>query len=210
MTAERHSRWGYYRCSRRSNRRDDCPSKYCSADKAHAALQRICLQIRLDRDTAEAIMKAAERLIQEREDRAATRTVERTTKRTQLLRDEMHLTEAFTAGDLSPEAYAAGTTRLRTARRALDVEDARPDVNPAQLAAAVVQTLQLATSLWDLYEQLTEERRAELLRSVFATVVLDREGIAGFTLKAPFNALVTPPDDPLAVEGMATAILDHA
>ena len=64
--------------------------------------------------------------------------------------------------------------------------------------------MQLATSLWDLYEQFDDTKRAELLRGVFNAIVLDHNGVVGVTLKPPFahmgsrkNLLGDSPDDKL-------------
>jgi hypothetical protein len=58
------------------------------------------------------------------------------------------------------------------------------------LAESVGRTLQLATSLWDVYEPMNERRRHSLLKAVFGAIVVDRAGVAGFTLNPPFNALL--------------------
>jgi hypothetical protein len=58
------------------------------------------------------------------------------------------------------------------------------------------------TSLWDVYEPMNDLRRATLLKSVFGTVVLDHNGIAGFTMRPPFDMLLnsanTKPPEELA------------
>ena len=102
---------------------------------------------------------------------------------------EGKLTEAFSLGTISPSAYRERTQRLRLRRTELnDIINGKPLSND-QLAARVGKTLELATSLWDYYLELDDERRSGLLRSVFRTVVLGPEGILGFALNSPFDQL---------------------
>ena len=49
-----------------------------------------------------------------------------------------------------------------------------------------------SASLWDLYEQFDDTKRAELLRGVFNAIVLDHNGVVGVTLKPPFDELMKP------------------
>ena len=211
MTAERHRRWSYYRCSRRSYRKEACASGYCNADKAHAALQRVCLQIRLGRETGEAIMRVAQAIIDERTAKANQRAGQLQTRTADLLNDEVRLAEAFTAEDISPKAFVATVSKIKGARAQLEHDLARPVPTAADLSTRVARTVQVASCLWDLYEQMNEPRRIELLRNVFKAVVLDRDGIAGFTLNPPFDKLAVPHGPKLrTTEEMAQAIVDAA
>lgn len=45
MMAERHGRFGYYRCGRQQYRHDLCDARFCPADQVHADLRRICEEI---------------------------------------------------------------------------------------------------------------------------------------------------------------------
>lgn len=188
MTAERHEhRWGYYRCGRNAYRKELCRAKFCNADRAHRDMERICQQIRLSKATADAIRKAAERIIDERIASAEQRRQNLEIEQDRILHDEIRLTELFTAGDLSSNAYKAKTADFRTRRAALSKERGFIEVTREQLATKVEEVFHLATSLWDLYEQLPEARRTELLLSVFKAVVLGPEGVVGFTLRPPFD-----------------------
>ncbi len=189
MTAERHRRWGYYRCSRQSFRKALCDAKFCNSDRAHAGIARICRQIQLNRSTATAIQQAAERLIEQRQVTTAQRARGFQEERTALLAAEMRLTDGFTAGDVSPAIYKTRMTQIRTQQATLEHASERASVSAERLAEAVARTLQLATSLWDLYEQFDDTKRAELLRGVFNAIVLDHNGVVGVTLKPPFDAL---------------------
>src|SRR5258706_11059344 len=55
MTAERHGRSRYYRCSRQTYRRELCPARACNADRAHASLERICRHVKMRAETAKDI-----------------------------------------------------------------------------------------------------------------------------------------------------------
>jgi hypothetical protein len=66
MTAERHERWGYYRCGRNAFKSQACRAKFCNEKRAHADLERICQQVRLTRPTAAAIMDRVKRLLDQR------------------------------------------------------------------------------------------------------------------------------------------------
>src|SRR5882672_6615466 len=100
MTAERHRRWGYYRCSRQSFRKELCDAKFCNSDRAHAGIARVCRQIQLNRATATAIQNAAERLIEQRQATTEQRARGFQEERSSLLAAEMRLTDGFTAGDV--------------------------------------------------------------------------------------------------------------
>lgn len=72
----------------------------------------------------------------------------------------MQLTEAFTPGDLTPEAYKNMNDGLRHRRAEIERLIQRQPVPEEQLNARLKKTLEMATSLWDLYEPLDDARRA--------------------------------------------------
>lgn len=191
MTAERHRRWGYYRCGRNAFKSMACRAKFCNAKRAHEDLERLCQQIRLTRPTAEAIMNAAQRLIDQRTKLDATRRRTFDEQRMVVLREEMKVTSAFTANDMPSNLYKTTMEQLRARRTAIDADMARATADPAQLSARVARTLQIANSMWDLYDSLSDVKRAELVRQVFRTIVLSADGIVGFTLNTPFDGLVS-------------------
>ena len=71
--------------------------------------------------------------------------------------------------------------------------------------------LKFATSLSDLYDQLAESERVELLRGVFGSIVLGAEGVVGFTRESPFDRIVSATTKAAAMseraQGLATAIV---
>jgi hypothetical protein len=189
MTAERHGKWDYYRCSRQTYKKERCRARFSNATRAHADLKRLCLQIQMNRSTAEAIRSAAH---QEIERRAAT-VDERMTglrqEHRELLTQEVHLTEAFANGDLTPERYRTTSDGLRHRRADIEGHLSREPLPAAQLRQRVGKALELATSVWDLYGPLDDARRTDLLKAVFKTIVLGPEGILGFSLRAPLDTL---------------------
>jgi site-specific DNA recombinase len=212
MTAERHKRWGYYRCSRQSYQKDLCPARFCNADRAHAGVENLCRRIHLPRGQAEAIQKAADRIIQQRVDAREQQLASLLTRRAALTAKEMKLTEAFMKGDMSSNAYKTATATLRQETAEVETQTSRTGADPDTVRAKVKDILRLATSLWDVYEDLNDERRAELLRSVFQAIVIGPDGVVGFTLKAPFDVLSARPflGSATRVRDVAERILDAA
>src|SRR6266508_759699 len=191
MTGERHEKWRYYRCSRQTYRRELCSARMCNVRRAHAGIEQICRQLRISRELATDIGEAAKVLIASRVTEASLRRKHVRDEETNLLQTEMRLTDAFTGGDVAPNTYNAKIQELRAKREEIRQLDTTAPTTPEQLAEVVSRTLQLATSVWDLYEPMNEMRKATLLRNVFATIVLDHEGVAGFTLKPPFDNLMS-------------------
>lgn len=194
MTAERHGRWRYYRCSRQTFRRDLCSARFCNAERAHSAIERICRQLRLDRQLSAQISEAAKMLIGKQAANITLRTRKLNEEAGNLLQTEMRLTESFAAGDMAPNVYQEQIAQLRSQRNDLLAVEQGSRVTPEHLAETVDRTLQLATSFWDLYEPMNDARRSALLKQLFEVVVLDHSGVAGFTLKPPFRELVNRRD----------------
>lgn len=204
MTAERHGRWGYYRCSRQTYKKERCSARFSSATQAHVDLKRLCNRVQISRGTAEAIRDAAAQLIAQRVVSHDDRISALRDEHSRLLTQETQLTDAFSAGDVSPEAYKETTAGLRHRRAEIEERIDRPPVAEEDLKASVRRTLDLATSLWDLYEPLDDARRTELLRAVFRTIVLGPEGIVGFSLNSPFDMLQKQAD----TKKQAVALVD--
>jgi site-specific DNA recombinase len=210
MTAERHGRWGYYRCSRQTFRRELCAARFCNVDRAHAGVERICREIKIDRELATSIAEAAKVLITSRVTERAFKQKHLSDEKSALLETEMRLTAAFTAGDVAPNIYHTRIGELRAKRQALDHFETSAPPPAEHWAESVNRTLQLATSFGDLYEPMNEMRRTALLRNLFAVVVLDHKGVAGFTLKPPFADLMKSTDGQRNPDRLAKVILDAA
>ena len=149
-------------------------------------------QTQITRRTADAIQEAADKLLKERTLQRQHRASDVAKAHASLVTTEMRLTDAFTSGDVSPEVFKAKTLEIKTKRGKLDADLQQAAADPAALSAKVKRTLSLATSLWDLYEKLADDKRAELLRTVFRAVVVERDGIVGHALHAPFDTFVQP------------------
>ena len=194
MTAEQHDKWGYYRCSRQSYKKEKCQARFCNAKKAHADLERICHQVTIRRTTAEAIRQRAEQLIAGRATTRDERLAKLRAEHDGLNGSELKLTEAFARGDLSPEGYRQRALHLRSRRVEIEEIVNRQPMSTEQLTSRIKKALELATSIWDLYAPLDDERRNELLRAVFQTIVVGPEGVLGFSLRPPFDRLQNSKD----------------
>jgi DNA invertase Pin-like site-specific DNA recombinase len=195
MTAEQHGKWRYYRCSRQSYSRQRCSARFCRADVAHADLERVCNAVMLNRSVTEAIRQQTEQLIA---GRGAQRESQADTLKQDLAKlgqREVALTEAFSAGTLSPTEYRRRVLALRERRRELERLTRQPPIPDEQLRARIKSILDVATSLWDLYQPLDDERRNRLLTLVFRLIVIGPEGILGYTLNRPFDELRKSPKD---------------
>jgi DNA invertase Pin-like site-specific DNA recombinase len=207
MTAEQHERWGYYRCSRQSYKREKCTARFCNAHRAHADLQRVCQQIQIARNVAEAIRQRAEQLVSTRAARRDERMAALSAEQASLSGLEMQLTDEFTRGAMGPAVYRERSTYLRSRRLEIEEIVTRPPVQEEDLKARIKKTLDLATSIWDVYEALDDNRRNELLRAVFGTLVLAPDGIIGWSLKPPFDKLHG--SDKSSAETTAAAMVDE-
>jgi site-specific DNA recombinase len=191
MTASRHKgKFGYYHCSRRGYDKGRCGAQgYCPSGKAAADAERICGTLALPAETVDAIRREAQRAIAEKDESGRRRLNSLLARRGKLAAKALRLTDAFVSGDLSAEAYKASTSSVRSALAALDSRIAQARSDPARLSERVDQMLARATSIRALGDALGTARRHELYRAVFGTVVLDKSGVVGFTLNAPFATL---------------------
>lgn len=195
MTAERHGKAKYYRCCRRMYNKDVCPvARYCHADAAHAAVERICRKLVMSKDTASAIERAASRLIETRVSRSDQQLRSLRAKQARLREREMKLTEGFVAGTVATDAYQQLASKLREQHTTIESQLSRAQVPADQLMSRVRDVVGLAASLWDLYVKLSGPRQQELLKRVFDAIVLGPDGLVGFTLRAPFDSLLTVPE----------------
>lgn len=119
MTSERHGKWAYYRCSRQTFRRELCGARFCNADRAHRDVERICRRVKIDRGLAVRIAEAARALIVQRVAEARVRCENARVDEARLLDTEMHLAEAFAAGDVAPGSYNIRVSELRAERQEL-------------------------------------------------------------------------------------------
>jgi site-specific DNA recombinase len=192
MTGERHGRFRYYRCSRQTYRRDKCSGRACNVDRAHAELERVCSRIRMPSLIVEQIQKRVAKFIELRVTDDAIARNRRQVDEASLVTREMELADAFAAGDLAPNDFNREIATVREGRKRIAELSTNIAVTAKTLAEDVNRRLQLASSFWDVYEPLNEQRKVQLLGQLFDTIVLDHKGIAGFTLKAPYDGLISP------------------
>jgi len=197
MTAGWHKKkFGYYRCARRSYRKELCPAKsYCPSKSAHAQIAALCGDLHLSEEAADQVLRAAERILSKRNENAERRVRSLTANRGRLLDREMRLTEAFAAGQVPAPAYQPAAAKLRSTIQGVETELKRISAKPETLLSDVDQFLRHAKSVWNIYEEFGEAHQEELLREVFQTIVLSEEGVIGFALRAPFDALLKGRDN---------------
>ena len=194
MTAERHGKAKYYRCCRRMYNKEFCAvTKFCHADVAHAAMEQVCRQLVLAKDTADAIERAASRLIDTRVSKSDQQLRSLRAKQAGLREREMTLTEGFVAGAVAADAYQNLASKLRDHHVAIESQLSRAQVPADELMSRVRDVLGLAASLWDLYVKLSGPRQQELLKRVFGAIVLGPDGLVGYSLRVPFDSLLTLP-----------------
>jgi Recombinase zinc beta ribbon domain len=202
MTAERHDRWGYYRCSRQTFRRELCDARFCNIERAHTAVRDICRRLQLNREMKDQILAAAKGILQERIEAEAERRHATEQQLAAISAAESRLTDAFAAADLEPEKYTAKMTELKharsTAERLLGGGQRLDDT-----AQAVGKALDVASSLGDLYDRLDDYKKAELLRCVFRVIVLDHRGVVGYSLQPQFSTLFRQSSDMTSYETAA-------
>jgi DNA invertase Pin-like site-specific DNA recombinase len=187
---EWHQKWGYYRCSRRSYRKDLCTNRMCNAKRAHAQLEEVLKSVQITQATGDQIREAVHKIIDQKT-RSATECVsELESERASLLDAQMALTEAYTTGKLASRPYRRKSDGLTTRRQQVESE-LRAGINASDVRSRVHQWLDVAVSLWDLYDRLDDRRREDLIGSVFVTVILDETGIVGYSLKEPFRTLLS-------------------
>src|SRR5258708_3867555 len=97
MTAENHgASLNYYRCSRQSYKREKAHARFSNAKVAHADVERICRQLQIRRDTAEAIRQSAMQVLAARSADRDKQVTNFAGDRANIVNREQALTEAFT------------------------------------------------------------------------------------------------------------------
>ena len=118
----------------------------------------------------------------------------------------MKLTEVYLTGVMFPDAYRQKAHELQSKRTQLDGEARAVGLKAEVLRQYVTKALELATSMFDLYDQFSDTRRAELLHRVFRQVVIGADGVLGYTLRPPFDHL----QDGTSPTAQATAVVSTA
>ena len=195
MTAERHGRFAYYRCIRNAACGRECRAPFSNITPIHTQVGELCHRFELPPELRHRIETAVDRLVQERADGHASERKRLTAQRSVLQCKERQLTDAFVSDVLSLDAYRASLSRLRTRLLAADEALARPDAEPERMKQSAAEVLRVAASVGRLHDQLRGKAKADLLRLVFNSLVLDGPHLAGWTLRPPFDQLLNPPDN---------------
>ena len=191
--------------------REKCTARFCNATRAHADLGADLPATATTPEYSEAIRQASLQIIAHRSATRDKREAELAKTHANLIQREQAITESFTRGDLTPDSYQERAVGLRSRRVEIEELMNRPVVPDDQLSSRIKQTLEVATSLWDLYQPLDESRRNELLIVVFKTIVLAPEGVLGFSLNPPFDQLhKTKPITPSAAADTLVTSLEAA
>lgn len=198
MTSERHGRWLYYRCSRQTFRRELCDARYSSAPKAHKDIELILKQLALTEAFGTRLQEAIAALLASRE--ASLAASDREGAR--LVTEEQLLSREFAAGRVPAATYRE---RMKTLRAARPIGRAASPVTATQLAELAARMVRTATSCFDLYRQLGEMRQAQLMHVLFDAVILDLNGVVGYTLRPPFDALLTGVEPDTAARAVLTS-----
>lgn len=188
MTAERHKRWAYYRCIQNAHGR--CHAGFSNVTPTHGALLALYRRLHLPETLKSVIHAAALAECERRSARAKQSDQALRRRRERLLAREIKLTEAFTAGDTSTEAYRALTGKIRADIAAVDAALQEQRLSATDLMAKVDRLLEAASSLSDLHGSLDLVKQQQLLALVFARLTLDRGDIVDYALRPPFEGLL--------------------
>lgn len=213
MTAEVHGAWSYYRCCRRMNNKDDCPSRLTNAKRAHDALQAICNQISITPELAQAIRAAIARLIESRSSEESRSLPAKERQLRQLSKRRQQLTQSFVQNRISAESFDSLTRSLVNEINHLQAEVSDLSTSADLLLARAQSLLLVATDIWALYLKLPPVKQTELLRSVFEAIVLGPEGIVGYILREPFASLavaLSAPSESVSDDSLALACISAA
>lgn len=183
-------RFGYYRCSRRTYDKNLCPAgKGCPVELAHRGVSEICSRFPITSETADMILNAVHQQLDRRDATAQTRIASLRATATKLAAKELALTEAFVAETVSSSACKSTAAKLKADRDQVESELRTLNHNSADIFARISDIIARAGTVAALRDQLNDERRLSLLRSVFAAIVLNEEGVVGFNFRAPFDVL---------------------
>lgn len=196
LTAERHDRWSYYRCIRRTIDKEQCPAKLSNASVAHGSLHALYRRLRLAPELRDRIRQSTDLQLAERAKERERRLSSLHMKRIKFEEREVRLAEAFAMGELSRMAYKAASSRLRSEIAAVHQAVQQVDTDPAKLKERIDTVLRVADSLEALDESFSEERQYDLVRAVFKRLVIRQGKIIDHQLRSPLDRLLTEAGPP--------------
>jgi site-specific DNA recombinase len=117
LSADRQERSTYYRCSRRTYRKSACAARqYCRAKSAHEGIEALCDSMPLNEVTRGALIDAVIQSASQRSQIVGYQRRQLEERRDALILTESRLTDAFLAGDVSPDVYSHKNRLLRDDR----------------------------------------------------------------------------------------------
>lgn len=201
MTAERHPRGAYYRCTRRLYSKQLCTAKLCNVERAHATFESILSELGMSPAMRSSVEEAARSLLtRELEQRTACEMANKE-RRTRLLSQRVRLAESYVAGQLTTDEFANQTV---TIREQLAFDGSTKQAAPFDLeetVARVRRQLEIAETALALWRTTGHERRAALVAALFESLLLGPEGVISYTLREPFRSFLGVAD--ATVESMA-------
>lgn len=204
LTGERHGRWSYYRCSRRTYDKNACDSRFVRTDRVHRDVEGVLQSLQITRATADEIYAAADRLINHRAATADRQRISLGRKQIRITATEHNLANIFLSGHLVSTDYRHKIEELRTEKTLIATTIRTLNMPAEVLRARVTQSLELSTALVDLYRPMNDQRRAEFLSGIFSAVIVGADGLVGFNLRPPFDRLQSGP----SVDSRAAALLE--
>lgn len=190
MTAERHERWIYYRCVRRTMDKNLCGSRMSNGRAAEDSINGVYRRLRLTAAFKTAVLSKATRLLNERHAVSQQRLRSQGRRRRALDEREIRIAESFSSGELSKDAYQAALRRLRAQVGVLEAECRAGKEDPRVVRERIESWMAFAESIHGLHVRLNQERRAFLLRLVFRCVYLEAGAIVAWELNPPFDRLL--------------------
>lgn len=194
MTAERHGRWGYYRCVRNTASRGACPGPFSNVADSHTAVVALYRRLHVDRELKLALREQARILVADQQKTHRYQLAGLKQRVSTLDAKELRLAEALAEGTMSKETYRKLTDRIRAERIEATKAMSRATNDPNLALGRMESMLGVAESLYDLHVKLAETERANLLRLVFRQIVLDRAKIVSYKLHFPFDHLLVDND----------------
>lgn len=194
LTAERHARWSYYRCIRRTLNRASCNAGMSSTRTVHDDFASICRGLVLTDALKERLLARIDAMLADRQrvNRSALASIH--ARQAKLHEQETRNAEAYVRGDFSAEAHRAVAARIRADLARLEVEERTASLNDSEIRARVDQTLRSASSVHRLAESLGSNRSHDLVRRVFKKLVVGDGMVESYELRPPFDRLLqTPP-----------------
>jgi len=209
MTAEHHPRGSYYRCFT-DPRHAKCNEPYVRVNELDQAVEMLLPAITLTDEVRQEVRTALDQLEHERlqlrqseEDKLATNKVQLESKLTRL-------TEGFTEGIVPKGQYE----KLSTAyQRELAVTHERLKFLSGDLSGDIDRIesfLEMASSIANFYALTkTPKDRKDLLRQVFARIVITNKEFTHIEYHPPLDLLLGEKPESGSVNSVSRALLEH-